>query len=125
MKRVLVVDDSPMARDAFPDIISLIAPNEFEFITAKDGQEALEIIISKSSSEPLYALITDFNMPRMTGGELVREIIKREISINKIVIISGEVENQFSVDDILMSNKHIMFKLKPCHFEEIVKFIKE
>ena len=82
MKKILIVDDSQIARDSFPDIISLMAPNEFEFITAKDGQEALEIIINESNSEQIYALITDFNMPRMTGGELVREIIKREISIN-------------------------------------------
>jgi CheY-like chemotaxis protein len=62
MDTVLIVDDSVMLinylKDSFKEY-----KDEFELITANDGQEAIEILKSKSIS----LLVTDLEMPNIDG----------------------------------------------------------
>lgn len=67
-KTILVVDDSPTV------ILSLktsLTMNGYQVETAADGAQALARL--KSGLRPAL-IITDFNMPKLNGGELVREI---------------------------------------------------
>ena len=63
--------------------------------TAVDGIEALRMYKSKSYD----LIITDINMPRMNGLELV-EKIRQERTIPKIIIISAEGESKLLVESI-------------------------
>jgi len=69
-KRVLVVDDEVhMAR-----VLKLFLGRAgYEVDTAANGQEALDSILL----EPPDVLVTDINMPRMTGQELCMELHKQ------------------------------------------------
>ncbi len=66
-KRILVADDEPnMLR-----VLTLILQRAgFEVRTARDGREALESILET----PPDVLVTDIQMPRMTGEQLCREL---------------------------------------------------
>lgn len=66
MTRVLVVDDCPNMRKMLCEILVM---EGFATLTARDGQEALEILWK--SAEPLIALL-DCMMPRMTGVDTLR-----------------------------------------------------
>ena len=66
--RFLVVDDSPTMRRI---VINALKNFGFgEVIEAEDGQEGL----SKLQSEKVDFVITDWNMPNMTGLELTKAI---------------------------------------------------
>lgn len=66
--RVLVVDDSLLARKHIIHVLNLIGFEKIE--DAKDGVEAVEIL-----RESMYDLVvTDYNMPEMDGRALIRYI---------------------------------------------------
>jgi DNA-binding response OmpR family regulator len=66
-ERVLVADDSPAIRHLVADSLSR---QGFAVVTADDGQAALELL----RAQPFDMLITDYDMPRMTGFELVHAV---------------------------------------------------
>jgi DNA-binding response OmpR family regulator len=83
-ERVLVVDDSPAIRHLIAD--SLVRQG-FAVITAEDGADALEKVRNPGASTPLPQLvITDYDMPRMTGFELVHAL-KRDPATRDIPIM--------------------------------------
>lgn len=69
-KRVLIADDEPhMAR-----VIEIFLKREgYQVDVVRDGQEALEAVLRSAPD----VLITDVQMPRMTGRELCGEIEER------------------------------------------------
>jgi DNA-binding response OmpR family regulator len=69
-KRILVADDEPH----ISRVIELFLRREgFQVELARDGEEALQSILRSAPD----ALITDVQMPRMTGRELCGELQKR------------------------------------------------
>ena len=66
-ERILVADDSPAIRHLIAD--SLVRQG-FAVTTAEDGQDALQ----KARAQRFDMLITDYDMPRMTGFELVHAV---------------------------------------------------
>lgn len=65
--RVLVVDDSPVVRSL---LVEALRRNGFDTDAAEDGQAALDAI----GGRPPDLLLTDLEMPRMGGLELVRTV---------------------------------------------------
>lgn len=73
--KVLVVDDSKMARN---HMASLLAAHGYEVLEAGDGAHALEIV---ETDPEVRLIISDFNMPDMNGAALtkaIREVTRRE-----------------------------------------------
>ena len=60
LKKLLVVDDSDIIRN----IIKKIFNNEFEVLSAKDGNEAITMV---SNNENIIGLLLDLNMPNVDG----------------------------------------------------------
>lgn len=102
------------------DIISHFAPNQFEISTAKNGKEALEIILEEG---PFFALITDFNMPVMSGYELINEITSRNVSLDRIIVISGNVYNESLISKLNHQGRSIFFLPKPFSSHRLVSFL--
>ncbi len=65
--RVLVVDDEESQRTALASMIKLWG---YSVETAADGQEALE----KLATFDAHVIVTDLNMPRMNGQELLKKL---------------------------------------------------
>ncbi|MDQ7065286.1 MAG: chemotaxis protein CheW [candidate division KSB1 bacterium] len=66
-KRILLVDDSPFIRSIER---SYLESEGYSVIEAQDGQEALDLL----NTHPFDIIVTDIDMPRMNGLELVRAI---------------------------------------------------
>ena len=124
MKKILLVDDDENIRESIPFVLSIMAPNEFEFETAKNGKEALDKILNQGEINYFYALVTDFNMPKMDGGELIRELLEREIFFPRIIVLSGEVDNQETLKDILSTKPFVFFLRKPTGPNELLNLLK-
>lgn len=66
-KMVMTVDDSMTVRKILSDTLSDAG---YQVIEANDGSEAIE----KLKSSPIDLLVTDLNMPRTNGIELIRHV---------------------------------------------------
>jgi two-component system NtrC family sensor kinase len=82
-ERVLVIDDSQEIRDFLVDYI--LRPKGFEVLTASDGLMGLELAIAKEPD----LMITDQQMPGLTGLEVLQKLRERSIDIPAI-LVTGE-----------------------------------
>ena len=85
-KRILTIDDSKTIRDML-----MLTPAEagFEVLQAVDGQDGLDVL----DKEQVDVVITDINMPRMDGYEVIRHL--RNNSAHKstpILVLTTESE---------------------------------
>jgi two-component system response regulator DesR len=79
--RVLVAEDQAMVRGALAALLEIEA--EIEVIAqAADGREALELV---TRHEP-DVLLTDIEMPNMTGLELATEIARQKLATRVIIL---------------------------------------
>lgn len=109
--KLLFVEDEEDLIEIITDTLNKLDAN---FLTAYNGQEALEIIKNNSDID---VIITDINMPIMNGLDLIKEIQKRGIEI-PIIIMSAHTEI-----DYLNKAKELgvaEYLLKPFDF---IKFI--
>jgi CheY-like chemotaxis protein len=68
--RILVVDDE----EAILETMAFTFQDDYEVYTAKDAQDALDLLDQK---QPVAAVLTDQRMPNMSGVEFVTEVCKR------------------------------------------------
>jgi DNA-binding response OmpR family regulator len=67
MKRILIVDDEPHVRRVLQLSLERVG---YDVQVEYDGQAGLEHVLA----DPPDALVTDINMPRMSGRELVKAL---------------------------------------------------
>ena len=78
MRRILIVDDSPVVLAQLSDEFS----DEFAVVTAESGEAAVEILEDPMRDDICFSnvfdlIITDLNMPGMNGFELAAYVRKR------------------------------------------------
>jgi two-component system chemotaxis response regulator CheY len=67
---VLIVDDSPVMRSFIRRVLALSGFEVGECIEAGNGEEALALL----RAHPVDVILTDINMPKMNGEELLRQL---------------------------------------------------
>jgi two-component system chemotaxis response regulator CheY len=72
---ILIVDDSSSMRAIIAKIIKTSGFNAGELLEAADGKEAMKVL----ASEWVDIVITDINMPHMSGMDLLGEMKKDEL----------------------------------------------
>lgn len=98
--RILIVDDFETVRLFLRNALNQIGMENIE--EAGDGKEALQMINdSKKSGNPFEMVFCDWNMPEMTGIELLQEIRKSTDHKNlPFVMVTAESETS-SVENAL------------------------
>lgn len=90
-QRVLVVDDSKAMRDT---ICQLIATLNVVAIPAENAKDAFKIF----TSQPVDLLITDLNMPQLSGLDLIKVIREHSIGTTlPIILLSGQLNDEIKV----------------------------
>jgi len=88
MLKVLMVDDEPDAEQLFrQNFRREIRKNTYKFQFAQSGDQALEILGSKENTDELV-LLSDINMPGMTGLELL-DVVKRRTPKLLVIMITA------------------------------------
>jgi two-component system chemotaxis response regulator CheY len=82
MKKVLIVDDSSIARMLIKRCLEIIGLSGAEFIEADHGLEALEV----AKDRQLDLLVTDLNMPYMDGETLIK-LVKANPNLHDLPVI--------------------------------------
>ncbi|KAI3903665.1 hypothetical protein MKW98_032319 [Papaver atlanticum] len=122
---VLVVDDDPINRKIFEKFFSKISSSSststtsssslvFKVTTVESGNKALEKLLHGNML--FHLIITDYDMPLMTGFELLKTI-KETPSLRNISVVVMSSEKKFS-DECLKAGA-LKFIEKPVKFLDV------
>jgi two-component system NarL family response regulator len=89
---VVVVDDEPAYRNAVQKALSLMPDCEIVSV-CENGEEALKSCLA----DPPDVLLTDINMPKMNGVELIRKLLKQEKGV-AVVVLTVNTEDDVIFD---------------------------
>ena len=88
--RILVVDDSKVMRGIIRKMLGCGGPDASEapeVFEAGDGRQALEVL----AGQPVDCIISDWNMPRMKGIDLLRRVRSdRGLADTPFVMVTAE-----------------------------------
>lgn len=115
---VLVVEDDKATRDIIVEYLLDKLPG-LSIETASNGVEALDKIAERAPS----ILITNINMPRMNGIDLLKTLHERGISIPTLATSGWWTQEAFEkelAERGVVPEKMIVFLKKPFQFEQIV-----
>lgn len=116
--RLMIVDDDIIILKGLANIIRKMELENIEVMTAENAMDALEML--KYNGADL--LITDVDMPAMTGLELIREIRHRKYC-ERFIVLSGYDKFEFAQQAI---RYHVIdYLLKPINKAYLTKTIKD
>lgn len=93
--KILLVEDCPCQRAIY---LRFLMDHGHEVTEAKDGVEALLLI--EATPDHWEVLISDYNMPKMDGAELILETVRKNISPHRIILFSGTVSDNPIVESL-------------------------
>ena len=115
-KRILIVDDQKVNLMVLKAMLKKIGP--FDIVMAKDGKEALDILVSADT--PFALVLTDMWMPVMDGEGLVHAIRADEkLAKTPVHVVTADTEMQGKYDKIGFDG----MQLKPVTVEGLKKII--
>ena len=89
MRAVLIVEDSENSADMLE--IAFLGIPDLAVVLASSAVEALRILIDRATK--VQAIVTDLNMPRMDGFELIRRVREdRRLSGTPIIVVSADTD---------------------------------
>ena len=108
--RLLAIDDEPRILR----LMNAVLAGAYELTVAADGEQGLNLALSGKPD----LILTDFNMPKMTGQELLRRL-RQEPSLEDVpvIVLTGHEDDQLRVD--LLRNGARDFLVKPFSVEEL------
>jgi CheY-like chemotaxis protein len=110
---ILVVDDEPEIRNLLEDF--LYEDEGYTVLTAKDGIDALENILPNNNID---IVVSDINMPRMKGFELLNQIRDQYPEIKRVLITAYNVEDYLELA-LKYDVGNIFAKTTPFNFIEL------
>jgi len=112
--RILVVDDFSTMRRIVKSIVKQLGFNNVD--EAEDGKQALEML----KGGKYGFVVSDWNMPNMTGIDLLRAIrADPDLKDTPVLMVTAETEKQIVVDAIQAGvNNYVVKPFTPQVFEE-------
>jgi CheY-like chemotaxis protein len=115
MFKILVVDDEAPIRDMLSDALRIFG---YEADTAPDGPSAL----LKLKVERFDMILSDINMPHMTGFELLRKVEEAHPEVKRVLMTAYNLDDYMRmVRDHNVGN--VITKTVPLNFKEIREII--
>ena len=115
--KILIADDEDVVLEI---MARKIASQGYEVITAKDGQEAWDKIVSDIPD----VIILDLNMPKMNGWAVL-SLLRQNPPTKRwqpVIIVSAQNELESFQKDVNLESDHYL--TKPCQIEDILKAIR-
>jgi len=116
--KILVTDDSKIARKMVIKTLNEATQNQLEIFEAQNGQEALDLYKEKNPD----LTFLDLTMPVMDGFEALEKI--KEFDKNaKVIVLSADIQ-KMSVDRVLALGAFNFIK-KPIDLEKTQQILKK
>ncbi len=107
MKRVLIADDSQMARTIIRRCLQIAGGRDWEFQEAANGELALAAL----RESPFDLLVTDLNMPVMDGIGLLRRIrASPKLAALSVLVVTSDSGSATSEELTSSGADAILFK---------------
>lgn len=92
--RILVIDDMPSIRDLVKSQLKTMG--FLEILEAEDGEHGWKIIETKfGEANPIELVISDWNMPKMKGLELLKKVRSETQFVNlPFILLTSEAERE-------------------------------
>lgn len=120
--RILVADDMPTIRDLVKNQLKTMGFKNIH--EAADGEAAMQLLTSSASSgTPIQLVISDWNMPRMTGLEFLKQVrASAEWANLPFVLLTSESERDQVTEAILAGvSQYVVKPFAAKIFEEKLK----
>ena len=106
---LLIADDDRAFRETLQEIF---VSRGFETSLAADGEQAVEIV----TRTEIHVVLMDFQMPRLSGIEAVRQVKQQQAEL-PCILISGAVNDEVLEQAEALSMYHVL--TKPIKLAEI------
>ena len=83
MKKIVVVDDNEMFLETLKDLIEI--QKDFKCVTFSNPENALRYVLDEKE---IHAVVSDYEMPQMSGLILAKRIIE-VLPVTKVIVMSG------------------------------------
>ena len=114
--KVLVIDDSPQIREFVTEYVLL--PNGFEVDIATDGAEGLQKVLAGNPD----LVLMDYEMPRMTGVEVLRNL-RAQGSKVPVILMTSHGSEEVAIEVFRLGAKDYL--IKPFAAQEMLETIEE
>ncbi len=91
---MLLVEDNALVRDTLQDVLKRAG---HEVDCADDGEAGWEALQAATPVAPYDVLVTDLNLPRLSGRDLLVRAHGRGLA-RAMLVLSGVVENRLSAE---------------------------
>lgn len=114
---ILVVDDDPTIRK----LLRLILENDrYDVIEAEDGQNAIDLLGSEDPPMGVDAIITDLNIPKVDGFEVIA-YCKKEYPKIPLIVLTGNSDVQLATS--LMRQGVTDYLVKPIDAKKLTALV--
>ena len=110
--RILVVDDSKVMRKLVVRAVRQAGFGEAEFLEAEDGAQAVDV----AETQPVDVILADWNMPNLTGIEMLRRL--REVG-NRVKVGFITSESTAEIRVAAMEAGASFFLSKPVEADQV------
>jgi two-component system chemotaxis response regulator CheY len=120
--KILVVDDIPTIRDLVKN--QLRALGFKNIIEAVDGEQALKLLVQNNSpGNQIELVVSDWNMPKMTGLELLKQLrASSDWAQLPFILLTSESERDQVTEAILSGvSQYVVKPFAAKSFEEKLK----
>ncbi len=114
----LIVDDSKIMRSAVKRALNQLMIADFEYVEAKDGQDALD-----KFSDDIQIMFLDWNMPNMTGLEFAKAVREKGNTDHIPIIMVTAEKSMGKVDKALNEGGASEYVTKPFTADKMYKTI--
>ncbi|MEM1380909.1 MAG: response regulator [Pseudomonadota bacterium] len=116
--KVLVVDDMSISRGLITQTLASVGIQNIRY--AEDGREALQ----KMREDPAHLVISDYNMPKMTGIDLLYSL-RQNPKTQKVgfILITGKATRQILEEGVHLKMNNYL--LKPFEPRDLLRKISE
>ncbi len=120
-KKAIVVDDSSVMRQIIKNNLKHLGFEQSNLVDAEDGEQALK----KINEDTIDLVIADWNMPRMTGIDLLKAI-RADLALKKLpfLMVTSEADKEKIMEAVQAGvNQYIVKPFNATQLEEKIKEI--
>ncbi|MCH7500153.1 MAG: response regulator [Nitrospinae bacterium] len=120
-KKAIVVDDSSVMRQIIKNNLKQLGFEQSNLVDAEDGEQAMK----KLNEDTIDLVIADWNMPRMTGIDLLRAI-RADGALKELpfMMVTSEADKEKIMEAVQAGvNQYIVKPFNATQLEEKIKEI--
>ncbi len=122
--KILIADDMPTIRDLVKNQLKALGYKTI--LEATDGEQALQLLIANNvPGSQIELVISDWNMPKMTGLEFLKQVRASQEWVNlPFVLLTSESERDQVTEAILAGvSQYIVKPFAAKSFEEKLRSV--